>query len=161
VVKPVYGLVDPVGPVGLDHLLAAQRLQVGVQAGPHRWRDHLGHGTSVELLADHRRPLDHGAFVVLQPLDPRRQQLLDRGRHRHHLGPAVTHVLSRRVMDPSSTSIRRSRREERVALGGVQDPVQQIRRQLGPPQHPLDERRLSPAASGPRSSTSVARRPGR
>ena len=75
--EPVDGLIDPVDALRLDHVLAAQRIEVRVDLGSYLGRDELGDGAGVELASDHGRALDHRALAGPEALDARREQRLD------------------------------------------------------------------------------------
>jgi hypothetical protein len=124
-------LAQEPGRVGLDQLAAPERFQARVEIGllP---RQQVGEGGARELPADHRRALEHRAFLRTQPLDANGEQRVDGGRHLELRdldpgGPAVALALQRAVLDEHADQLAD---EERVALAGREHAARDRGREL-------------------------------
>ena len=121
-----------------DELAPRERLQV---------RGHVGLGHErldprpVELLADHRRRAQDGSFVVREPVEPCRQQRLDRFRHRERIqiarqDPPVLPTTKRAVVDEHRQQLFD---EQGVAAGRLRDPGPEGIRRVGSPEEGVDQ----------------------
>ena len=100
---------------GLDELLARERHQARSDGAAVDTAHQLADRAAPELLADDRRPLDHGALVGRQAIEPCREQSVNRRRNGE--------VARRRpvLRDHGEQLLD----EERIALGSLGDPDQQ------------------------------------
>jgi hypothetical protein len=114
--------------VGADQLLPGE----GQQAGRYLWAEGLRrerpHGARVEDLALDGAAFDHGAFLRVQSVETGGEQQLDRRRHRD-----VREILDRSpraVLEPEEPVVDEHAEhlldEERVTLGGLQDPGSRV-----------------------------------
>ena len=114
-------------PAGLDELLAAQALEVLVEVLGHLAGEQRGERPAVEGLAHHRRGLEHRPLAWCEPVDAGGQEGVDRQRHLD-LGqvdgdpPCAVHQLQHAVVDEHAHELPD---EERVALAGRRDPVEE------------------------------------
>ncbi len=113
VAEAVRLVVDHHGALGPDEVLAHEHHQAAV--GLRILRRERHDRAAVEDLALHRAALEHASLARLELVEARSQQRLDRRRHRDvpHplLGEHRNHLLD----------------EERVAAGGLEDPLAQRR----------------------------------
>ncbi len=142
VVKAEDRFVDPVGAVGLDHLLAPQRLQVPIDGATDRIRAEVGDCAAVELLADHGRALHDRALVAAEALEARGDQRVDR---RWHLDveavarddPGVAVAREHTLVDEHAHGLGD---EQRIALGGAQHTLGERVRQIDLAEQLIDQR---------------------
>ena len=81
VMEPITGIELLGRLLGLDKLLAGERLQVVGHRRRDRRRDELSDGGDGEVLPNHRCRLDHLTLVALEHVEACGQQGLDRRRH--------------------------------------------------------------------------------
>ena len=149
--------------LGLHELLSHQLLQARADLGPLRIRRQAHDRLPAEDAADHGRPLDDGALPRGEPVEPRRQQRLDRGRDHRSAEldvrlPATVPLREQPVVDQHPQHLLD---EERVPLGRGDDPRPEIGRdvlaeQVGDEQLALLSRRAARGRSSSRSSSEVA-----
>ena len=134
--------------IGPDQLLAREGEQRASET-LRTLRQQLRDRGSMEQTALDRRSLQHGSLVRLQPVDARRQERMDRCRHRLVGGVGVVGEHCQHLLD-----------EEWVAIGRADDPVPQRCRDGRVVHKALDQRRrLGGAQCGQRDEART--RPGR
>ncbi len=110
--------------VRTNQLLACQRLEGLGDGGPCRVGDRVGDGCLVKDLAHDGGPLDHGAFVLVQPVEASCEERLDRRRHANGADVAGCRPVS--IVADEQTVVDQHQQhlldEQRVALGGLSDP---------------------------------------
>ena len=98
------------------------------------------HGGLLEEVADHRRGVDHRALLALEAVEPGRQERLDRRRHpvRLELARAPDAVLEQQepVVDHHREQLLD---EERISLGGLDDPCLRVVGDLGAAEQVVDD----------------------
>ncbi len=127
VVEAVCLLAFEVRPPGVDELAPGERIEAGVEAVVLLLGHQLGQGAAVKGAPLDRRPLDHRALIRGQSVDACGEHGLDRRRNGAgavaRLGPHRHHLLE----------------EQRVALGGLEQPLPLIRGEVGAPLDPLEQ----------------------
>ena len=126
-------LLPHLGAVGLDQVLADERLQARRDARPGRGRRERRHRAPPERPADDRPALDHGALRRLEPVQAGGDQCVDRRRDRDPRqvaadAPAAVLRLQHAVVDEHPEDLLD---EQRVALADGGDPGARLARQLG------------------------------
>ena len=141
--EPERVLASELRPVRPDQLLAGQCQQPGPNVRARRLLAERRDGPGMEHLALDRSALDHRALVGVEPVQARGQEQVDRRRHGD-----VRQILDRspRTALESEEAVVDQHREhlldeERVALGGLEDPVTRDLRDVGSPEEVVDELR--------------------